>query len=131
MTAALAARRLHPPDRRCPTQVAARGCPQGRQCGCCTGDHRAKDDKGHHVPCRLPHPATDRTCLLPYPADPPACPEREHLPQLNTGAPHGRCCIECGRVTARLYIGDALPWAAGQRLPWCAGRLPDEIQENH
>lgn len=128
-----AARRAHPPDRRHPVWVDARRCPMGFSCGCCMGP----EGLGHFIPardgqpskqirdCRMPHPPIGRECKLPVPADPPACPEREFLAQLTPAAPVGRCCIECGRVTARLYVGDALPWAKGVPLPWCAGGPPN------
>lgn len=131
-----AVRREHPPDRRSPVWVATRGCPF-LECGCCPGPV----GKGHFIPgskkkpdqiareCRLPHPATGRECRLLYPSDVRACPERKMLPQVREGGrPAGKSCVDCGRVTERVYVGDALPWAKGVPLPWCGGEFPDDAE---
>ena len=64
--------------------------------------------------------------MLPVPENIPACPERDEMPQDAPPAPEGfrtpgwKCCVECGRITARR-------WTDPERgpLPWCAGRFPD------
>lgn len=114
----VAPRRLHPVDRRAATPVTAGLCPQGRLCGCCPQDHRRKDKNGRAIGCREPHPPTDRHCRLPVPRDIPPCPERDTLAQPPVP---GRCCVECGRVTARVAAGG---------MPWCAGTLPPDREES-
>ena len=124
--------RLHPTDRHSPRLVTRGLCPMSRQCGCCPGPAGI----GHFTPgqngqpgkqitdCRMVHPPHNRQCRPPYPGVIPPCPERESLNQTTpTGSvPAGRCCIECGRVTARVYLP-----ATGEQntpLPWCAGIEP-------
>lgn len=128
-----AAPREHPPDRRSPVWVDAGRCPMGRECGCCMGpkgfghfDPDKPPGKRQIKDCRLPHPVSSRDCRLPYPSVVEACPERRTVPQhRGSGPPAGRCCTACGRVTERIYVGDALPWAKGVPLPWCGGQFPD------
>lgn len=104
--------RAHPPDRRAPTHVPRGHCPLGRTCRCAPDGATIRPDQ-------------DRMCKLPYPSQIPPCPEREFLDQRGSAErPRVRCCIECGRITARVWVGDELPWAKGVPLPWCGGSLP-------
>ena len=113
-------RRLSPPDRRAPVDIARRMCPQGDSCYCCP----AAAFKGHKN-CPKDHPPEDRKCRQPYPARIPPCPERQTLPQEAPTAPagfrtpHMSCCIDCGRITARRWTDPE-----NRVLPWCAGRFP-------
>lgn len=118
-------RRLAPPDRRAPVQVARRGCPQGASCYCCPGAA-----KRAHRNCPLDHPVQDRACSQPMPERIPACRERTTLtqtpptPPIGCREPHISCCVECGRVTARRWTDPE-----GRELPWCAGLFPNPIKE--
>lgn len=119
-------RRLRPRDRRSPVKVGVRACPMGPGCVCCPGFLIGKGSQ-RHANCKRDHPAEDRLCSPPWPANIPPCPERDALPQDPMPATDGftpplwKCCIECGRVTTRRWTDDD-----GDDLPWCGGRRPGE-----
>lgn len=64
-----------------------------------------------------------------YPNKIPACVERLRLPQSALEATRHGTCVECGRVTVRMWK-DTTPdgrWTTetfGDVVPWCAGELP-------
>jgi hypothetical protein len=125
MTTPQTVRRFAPPDRRTPIKVGVRACPLGRGCYCCPV-YTSKFRGALNEKCDRDHPAADRLCSPPYPDRPPACPERQTLPQNPHPAVGGwrpppiECCIECGRVTGRRWTRPT----DGAVLAWCAGLLP-------
>ncbi len=112
--------RLDPPDRRTPIFVAAGACKLGQGCVCCpkyTG-RRGQQECSHR------HPLTDRRCSPPIPERIPACPEqqtRNQVPPTVKGrkAPRMQCCVECGRITGRMWTRVDPP------QPWCGGKFID------
>lgn len=116
-------RRLAPPDRRAPIKVLKRACALGRGCACCP---KFSLRKGVNDKCHLDHPAIDRLCSPPWPANLAPCPEWTAWPQDPLPAVDGwrpppiELCVECGRITGRRWTHPD-----GLVLPWCAGDLPE------